>query len=86
MTSKITTEEAGSQLSELVDRAVSKNERFVIERDGEPAAVILSLADFLQTIAPTPEWVRNVQAEIRRKGLDHFTPEDIDGEIAAARR
>jgi hypothetical protein len=36
--------------------------------------------------APAPEWLRSIQQDAREKGLDRLTPEEIDAEIAAARR
>jgi hypothetical protein len=35
---------------------------------------------------PAPEWLRSIQRDAREKGLDRLTPEEIDAEIAAARR
>jgi len=38
------------------------------------------------TPPPTPEWLAAVQEEARCKGLDAVTMDEIDAEIAAARR
>jgi hypothetical protein len=35
---------ARTQFGQIMDRAVEKNERFVIERRGEPAVVIMRVA------------------------------------------
>ena len=35
-----------TQFGQIMDRAVENNERFVVERRGEPAVVILSVQDF----------------------------------------
>jgi prevent-host-death family protein len=37
---------ARTQFGQIMDRAVESNERFVVERRGEPAVVILSVQDF----------------------------------------
>jgi prevent-host-death family protein len=40
---------ARTQLGQIMDRAVEHNERFVVERRGEPAVVIMSLKDYIRT-------------------------------------
>ncbi len=37
-------------------------------------------------LPPAPEWLKTIQQDAREKGLDRLTPEEIDAEIAAARR
>jgi hypothetical protein len=69
-----------------VDRAVKHNDRFLVERNGEPAVLILSVTDFVKTLAPAPDWLKEIQDDARRKGLDNLTMDDIDAEIAVARR
>jgi len=32
--------------------------------------LILSVADFVKTLAPPPDWLNDLQDEARRKGLD----------------
>jgi hypothetical protein len=46
----------------------------------------LSVADFVKTLAPPPDWLHDLQDEARRKGLDKLTAPEIDAEIQAARR
>ena len=86
MTRKITAVTARTQFGQILDRAVDHNDRFLVERNGEPAVLILSVTDFVNTLAPTPNWLKEIQAEAKRKGLDKLTMADIDAEIAAARR
>ena len=86
MTRKITAVTARTQFGQILDRAVDHNDRFLVERNGEPAVLILSVTDFVNTLAPTPDWLKDIQAEAKRKGLDKLTMADIDAEIAAARR
>jgi prevent-host-death family protein len=86
MTRKITAVTARTQLGQILDRAVDHNDRFLVERNGEPVVLILSVADFLKTLAPAPDWLKDVQDDAKRRGLDKLTMPDIDHEIAAARR
>ena len=57
-----------------------------MDRNGEPAVLILSVQDFIRTLAPPPDWLERAWGQARRKGLDKLTMEDIDAEIAAVRR
>jgi len=86
MTRKITAVTARTQLGQIMNRAVDNNERFLVERNGEPSVLILSVADFVKTLAPPPDWLNDIQDEARRKGLDKLTAPEIDAEIKAARR
>ena len=86
MTRKITAVTARTQFGQILDRAVEHNDRFLVERNGEPAVLIMSVVDFVKTLAPTPGWLKDIQSDAKRKGLDKLTITDIDAEIAAARR
>ena len=86
MTRKITAVTARTQFGEIMKRAVEHNDRFLVERNGEPAVLILSMSDFVKTLAPAPDWLKDIQQDAKRKGLDQLTMSDIDAEIAAARR
>jgi len=86
MTRKITAVTARTQFGQILERAVEHNDRFLVERNGEPAVLILSVSDFVKTLAPAPDWLTDIQKDAKRKGLDKLTMSDIDSEIAAARR
>jgi hypothetical protein len=46
----------------------------------------MSIADFIDTIAPAPDFLKAIWAESRRKGLNKMTMRQVDAEIATARR
>jgi prevent-host-death family protein len=77
---------ARTQLGQIMDLAVEKDERFVVDRRGEPAVVIMSVRDFIRTAAPPPDWLQKAWNGAKRRGLDALTRQDIDTEIAAHRR
>jgi prevent-host-death family protein len=77
---------ARTQFGQIVDRAVENNERFVVERRGEPAVVIMSVQDFIRTAAPPPDWLEKAWAGAKKRGLDKLSASEIDTEIAAHRR
>lgn len=77
---------ARTQLGQILKRINQKNERFVVDRRGQPQAVIMSINDYIDTFAPTPEWLKAIGAEAKAQGLNKLTMRQIDAEIAAARR
>ncbi len=77
---------ARTQFGQIMDRVVEYNERFVVERRGEPAVVIMSVRDFIRTDAPPLDWLEKAWRGAKRRGLDKLTSADIDAEVAAYRR
>jgi prevent-host-death family protein len=77
---------ARTQFGQIMDRATKNNERFIVDRRGEPAVVIMSVQDFMRTAAPPPDWLEKAWSGARRRGLDTLTRAEIDAEIAEHRR
>ena len=77
---------ARTQFGQIMDLAVKNNERFVVDRRGEPAVVIMSVQDFIRTVAPPPDWLTKAWSGASRRGLEKITLEEIDAEIEAERR
>lgn len=77
---------ARTQFGQIMDLATKNNERFVVDRRGEPAVVIMSVQDFVRTAAPPPDWLQKAWAGAKRRELGALTPVDIDAEITAHRR
>ena len=77
---------ARTQLGQILKRVGTKNERFLVERRGDPQVIIMSVKDYIDTIAPTPNWLKEIGAEAKRKGLNKLSMRQIDAGIAAARR
>jgi prevent-host-death family protein len=77
---------ARTQFGQIMDRAVANNERFVIERRGEPAVVIMSVQDFIRTAAPPPDWLEKAWNGAKKRGVDKLSALEIDAEISAHRR
>jgi prevent-host-death family protein len=72
---------ARTQFGQIMDRAVEHNERFIVDRRGEPAVVIMSVKDFIRTMAPPPQWLEKAWPGAKRRGLDKLTLADINDEI-----
>src|SRR5690348_16117572 len=86
MTNVISALTARTQLGQVLQRTAQKNERFVVERRGQPSVIIMSIKDYIDTIAPTPDWLRAIGAEAKKKGLNKLAMRQIDAEITTARR
>lgn len=85
MERRIGATEAKTHFDEIMDRAIDNKERFIVDRRGTPAVVIMSVEDFVNTIAPAPEWLLAAWAPAKRRGADAFGMQDINAEISAAR-
>jgi hypothetical protein len=46
----------------------------------------MKIRDYINAIAPTPDWLLEIGAEAKRKGFNKVSMRQIDAEIAAARR
>jgi len=77
---------ARTQLGQIIRRATKNNERFVVDRRGQPSVIIMSIKDYVDSIAPPPQWLKDIQTSSKRRGTDKLTIRQIDAEIAAARR
>ena len=76
---------ARTQFGQILDLATRNNDRFIVDRRGEPAVVIISVEDFIRIAAPPPDWLEKAWSGARRRGLDRLTPAEIDAEIDAYR-
>ena len=77
---------ARTQFGQIMRRARAENTRFVVDRRGEPQVVIMSIKDFLKTIAPEKKAMAAIRAASRNKGADKLSLREINREIRAYRR
>lgn len=77
---------ARTQFGQILRRVKNNNERFVIDRRGEPQAIIMSLPDYVDAIAPEPDWLKKIRSASKRRGTDRLTMREIDGIVADTRR
>ena len=77
---------ARTQLGQILRRATKNNERFVVDRRGEPSVIIMSIKDYVDTIAPAPKWLKDIQAASKRRGTSKLSMTQIDAAIAKVRR
>jgi Antitoxin Phd_YefM, type II toxin-antitoxin system len=77
---------ACTQFGQIMDLAIKNNERFIVDRRGEPAVVIMSVQEFIRIASPPPDWLEKAWSGAKRRGIDTLTPADIEAEITAQRR
>lgn len=77
---------ARANLDKMLRRVKSEKERFVIQRRGQPEAVLMSFEDYLDLVAPAPEWLQKAWKAAEENGADKMTMEEIDAVIAEVRR
>ena len=76
---------ARTQLGQILRRVKSSKERFLIVKNGEPQAVVMGIDDYIDTVAPAPDWLKDIWAEAKKNGTDKLTMREIDREIAEVR-
>lgn len=81
----IDSREAAAQLGQLLGDVTATNDRYVIARNGRPAALLISVGDYLRNMRP-PGWLERSWTNAERLGLDTMTADEIDAEIAASRQ
>ena len=54
MTNVVSALTARKQFGQIMRRASAKNERFLVDRRGEPSVIIMSVNDYMATFAPEP--------------------------------
>jgi prevent-host-death family protein len=77
---------ARTQLGQILERVKKNQDRFLISKNGEATAVILSVEDYLRNIVKQPEVLTRLQEQAKKAGTDKLTLEEIDAEIKAFRR
>ena len=77
---------ARTQFGQILRRVRQNRERFVVDRRGEPQAVILSVEEYLQLFVKPSRTLEAVQAEAKALGLNSLSLKEINREIRAYRR
>ena len=86
LTKVISAVTARTQLGQVLRRVNQKNERFLIDRRGEPQAVIMGIKEYIDRFAPAPEELRAMQATARRTGRSKLTMREIRAIVEKARK
>lgn len=77
---------ARTQFGRIMRQAREKQDRFLVNKRGEPQAVIMGVRDFIDTIAPDPGVLKAIGEEAKRKRKNKLASREILAEIASYRR
>ncbi|OLC95453.1 MAG: hypothetical protein DMG35_07580 [Acidobacteria bacterium] len=77
---------ARTQLGQILKRVRENKERFVVDKRGEPQAVILSVEEYLRNFSRPIPIVKQIRQEAKGKALDRMTLRAINQEIKRYRR
>jgi prevent-host-death family protein len=77
---------ARTQFGQILRRVRQNNERFVVDKRGEPQAVIMSVQEYLRTFATDAPALRKAQRAARAKGTNQLSLAAINAEIKSHRR
>ena len=77
---------ARTQLGQILKRAAEKDERFLVDRRGQPSVIIMSINDYIKNIAPTPVAYQAIRQDAKTGGASLLSLREIDREIAEVRR
>src|SRR4051812_25542933 len=76
---------ARANFGKLLRRVAEERRSLLIEKRGAPAAVLLSIQDYLKLAAPEPEVLRLIGEESQRKSTSKLTSGEINKVIKATR-
>ena len=76
---------ARTQLGQILKRVKSSKERFLIGRNGQPQALVMGIDDYVDTVAPASDWLKNSWRISEKNGTDKLTMRQIDAIIAEER-
>ena len=86
MTNVVSALTARTQFGQIMRRAAAKNERFLVDRRGQPAVIIMSVDDYMETFAPEPDWLSEIRAKSKENGTNKLSMTKINSIIAKVRR
>jgi prevent-host-death family protein len=77
---------ARTQFGQILRRVKQNQERFVVDKRGEPQAVIMSVEEYLRKFVKSPGAFEAIRHRAKARRLDRLTLADINREIKAYRR
>jgi prevent-host-death family protein len=86
MNNIVTALNARANFGKLLRQVEDEGQSVVIQKRGNPRAVLISIKNYVRLAAPEPEILKIIGAESRRKGTDKLSSRQIDQIIRATRR
>ena len=82
----VTALDARTNFGKLLRRVEDEGRSVVIEKQGRPRAVLLSVRDYVRLAVPEPEVLRLIGMESKSKGTNRLSTTQIDQIIKVARK
>lgn len=86
MTNTISALALRNKFGQMLKQIEKERRSFVVEKRGQPKAVILSIKDYIRLAAPEPAILATIGRESKRNKTSRLTTKQIDAEIQEARR
>ncbi|MFN0104463.1 MAG: type II toxin-antitoxin system prevent-host-death family antitoxin [Bryobacteraceae bacterium] len=86
MTNVVSSLTARTQFGQIMRRAAARKERFPVDRNGEPAVIIISVEDYMDTFSPEPTWLAEIRAKSKERGRDKLSMTQINSIVSEVRR
>ena len=77
---------ARTQLGQILRRVRQNKERFVIDKRGEPQAVIISVEEYLRNFVQAPRILKKIRRSLKNKRTKPISLRTINLEIKKYRR
>ena len=77
---------AKTKFNAIIRRAKEQGERFIVDKQGEPQVVILSIEDYLANVVKQPKSLAALQRAAKQRNLDDMSMSEIDREVRRIRK
>jgi hypothetical protein len=77
---------ARTQFKQITKRAAERDERFVVHYRGKPVLIIMSIRDYINTVAPMDGVLARINRASRQRGTHMLTEKVIEKEIRTSRK
>lgn len=76
---------ARTQFGQLMRRAATKKERFLVDRRGQPSVIIMGVDDYVEAFAPEPDWLTKIRSKSKARGTDRLSESQLNRIVAEVR-
>ena len=70
----------------LLEEVHKNGKSYVVQKRGEPRAIVLSISDYIRLAAPEPEVLKILGESSKKRGTNRLTPKQIDQAIKETRK
>jgi prevent-host-death family protein len=78
--------ELRNNLGKMINNSTKKGVSYLVEKRGQPQAVVMSVKEYIRLAAPEPEILKILGEESVARGTHKISMKEIDAEIAQVRK